>query len=177
METKSIAILPVLGADLEAVKDYVWEARKLLFPMLHTDRIPEDIACLKEFYLDNPISAMLCAKDDHGKLIGVAGMREYDYRFSNLDIPKAKVVEVARLFIDPDYRRLRLASKFVTELKVLAELKNIDVMYLHTHPFLSGAYEFWLKQGFKLDKICMESGFETIHMSLNLSHCEEHITV
>jgi len=168
METKSPAILQVLQADLEVVQDYLWEIRKHLFPMLPTDKIPEDIACLKEFYLDNPLSAILYAKDDHGELIGVIGMREYDYRFSYLDIPRSQVVEVARLFINPKYRRLGLASRFVTELKILAELKNIELMYLHTHPFLSGAYEFWLSQDFELDKICMESGFETIHMRLKL---------
>ncbi len=165
---KNIQILSVPEKDLAEIQTYVIEVRKQLFPTLNHDIIPKDIAAFRKTYLESATGAFLQARNSRDELIGVIGMMPYDHRFPQLNYPFLNVVEVARLFVDPAYRRSGLATMLVDHLKVKAKEKQVHVMYLHTHPFLKGAYEFWLKQGFKLEEICMEGGFETIHMSLNL---------
>lgn len=168
MLDENIQILSVPEKNLSEVQTYVLEVRKQLFPTLNHDIIPKDIAAFRRTYMESATGAFLQARNMRDELIGVIGMMPYDHRFPQLDYPASNVVEVARLFVDPAYRRSGLATTLVDHLKVQAKEKQVHVLYLHTHPFLRGAYEFWLKQGFKLEEICMEGGFETIHMSLKI---------
>ncbi|MDR2269442.1 MAG: GNAT family N-acetyltransferase [Sphingobacterium sp.] len=160
----SISVVTVL--DLDTVLPYVIEFRKQLFPMLDPNKVPNDLRDFKQVYLDDQVGVFLQAKDPNGKLVGVIGMLAYDYRFPHLDLDARRTVEVARLFVDPNYRRSGLGTALFSRLIAVAEKKGIERLYLHTHPFLEGAHEFWLKQGFQLSKFCDESGFPTIHMDL-----------
>ncbi|RKO69909.1 GNAT family N-acetyltransferase [Sphingobacterium puteale] len=161
---RNIAISAVTVQDLETVLPYVIEFRKQLFPMLDPQKVPSDLLNFKQLYLDEKDGTFLQARDKSGKLVGVIGMLTYDYRFPHLDLDARKTVEVARLFVDPDYRRSGLGTALFRQLTKVAKEKAVERLYLHTHPFLDGAYEFWLKQGFYLKECCDESGFPTIHM-------------
>lgn len=161
---RNIAISTVTVQDLETVLPYVVEFRKQLFPMLDPQKIPRDLLDFKQLYLDEQAGTFLQARDKSGKLVGVIGMLAYDYRFPHLDLDARKTVEVARLFVDPDYRRSGLGTALFHQLTKVAKEKAVERLYLHTHPFLEGAHEFWLKQGFYLKEYCDESGFPTIHM-------------
>jgi GNAT superfamily N-acetyltransferase len=163
---KNVSISRVEEEDIDIVLPYVIEFRKQLFPMLDTDKIPKDLLAFSAVYLESEAGAFLQAKDHHGNLIGVVGMSAYDYRFPHLDIDRRKTVEVARLFVDPIYRRSGLGTALFKGLVAVAKEKSIERLYLHTHPFLTGAYEFWGKQGFLLKDYCNESNFPTIHMEL-----------
>ncbi|NQD71746.1 GNAT family N-acetyltransferase [Sphingobacterium shayense] len=170
MQDNKIFISQVQADQVEEIKDFVLRVRKILFPMLDQTIVPRDILNFMETYKSNPLGGFLQARNASGQIVGVIGMMEYNHRFGYLNYPQEKIVEVARLYIEPDYRRIALGSKMVNELKKIALRKGIEVMYLHTHPFLKGAYEFWLKQGYLLDRKCIESTFVTLHMSLNLSN-------
>ena len=37
-------------------------------------------------------------------------------------------------------------------------------MYLHTHPFLPGAIDFWLRQGFEVVDVDADPVWRTTHM-------------
>ena len=165
---RNIAISTVTVQDLETVLPYVIEFRKQLFPMLDPQKIPRDLLDFKQLYLDGQTGTFLQARDKSGKLVGVIGMLAYDYRFPHLDLDARKTVEVARLFVDPDYRRSGLGTALFRQLTKVAKENAVERLYLHTHPFLEGAHEFWLKQGFYLKEFCDESGFPTIHMELLL---------
>lgn len=91
-------------------------------------------------------------------------MKAYDWRFCNLDLAHDRVSEVVKLYVDPVYRRSGVASCLFDRLKQSAETKGIGSLYLHTHPFLTGARDFWEKQGFVLLKEDRDSPFQTIHM-------------
>jgi len=162
----TISISRVGENDIDAVLPYVIEFRKQLFPMLDANKIPKDLLAFSTVYLDSEAGAFLQAKDRQGKLIGVIGMLAYDYRFPYLNIDKRKTVEVARLFVEPAYRRSGLGTALFLHLTQVAKEKGIERLYLHTHPFLTCAYEFWSKQGFQLKDFRDESNFPTIHMEL-----------
>ncbi|WP_051960022.1 GNAT family N-acetyltransferase [Sphingobacterium sp. ML3W] len=166
---ENISIYNVSELDVAEVLPYVLAFRRLLFPMLDPNKIPQDLQDFEAVFLHNHTGTFLQARNEEGALVGVIGMMEYDYRFPHLNIDVQQTVEVARLFVDPDYRRTGLGSLLFEQLMQIAKQKQIERLYLHTHPFLTGAYEFWLKQGFRLLDYCDESGFPTMHMELMVS--------
>ena len=150
--------------QLSEVLDYVINFRNELFPKLDLQALPKDLEDFRAVYMESKTGAFLQARNGEGQLIGVIGMMPYDYRFSHLHMSLHTTVEVARLFVDPNYRRTGLATRLFKKLQVIAREREIDRSYLHTHPFLAGAYEFWQKQGFGLLTFCSEKGFPTLHM-------------
>jgi len=161
---ENIQIHQVKSTDVGEVLPYVIECRKLLFPMLDPDVLPKDLEFFEEIYLQTQTGAFLQAQTSEGNRIGVIGMMPYDYRFPHLQINKQPTVEVARLFVEPEFRRAGLATLLFQNLQKLAKQKEVHNLYLHTHPFLPGAYEFWLRQGFSLIDSREEAGFPTLHM-------------
>jgi GNAT superfamily N-acetyltransferase len=59
-----------------------------------------------------------------------------------------KPVEITRLYVDPEYRKLGLATQLVRQLKLHATENHADALYLHTNSFLSGGLDFLEYQGF-----------------------------
>ncbi|RQO32996.1 histone acetyltransferase [Chryseobacterium sp. KBW03] len=166
---EEITISKVEDYHVFEVLPYVMEFRRQLYPLLDPLIVPKDLVNFEQNYLHAPSGSFIQARTTEGKLIGVIGMMPYDYRFSHLDIDQMRTVEVARLFVNPDYRRAGIATRLFQELVKTAQEKNIRRLYLHTHPFLKGAYEYWLKQGFRLLKSCYEGTYPTLHMELMIS--------
>lgn len=161
---KNIKITPVETHQVEEILPYVIEFRRDLFPTLDPTIVPKDLLNFMSNYIESQAGIFLQARDENNKIIGVIGMMPFDYRFPHLSVGKEKTVEVARLFVEPAYRRFGLGTQLFQELEKQAHQKNIHRLYLHTHPSLPGAYEFWLKQGFDLMMFCEESNFPTYHM-------------
>lgn len=139
--------------------------------MLDKKVVPKDLQLFESKYIKDELGLFLQARHkENNALIGVVGMSRYDHRFSYLDYKDKRVVEVARLYVDPSFRRRGLATELVEELKKTAREKNIEVLYLHTHPFLSGAIAFWEKQGFDHLLEINEQGLATNHMQLKLTN-------
>lgn len=160
----NIQISEVALSQAQLVKEYVQEFRIGLFPMLDPTVVPRDLLDFEQTYLLHPDGCFLQARDQHDKLVGVIGMMPYDYRFDYLDYKDQHTVEVARLFVDPEYRRSGLATSLFQALLMQAKQKGIEVLYLHTHPFLTGAFQYWQKQGFEFVVTSVEGGFTTLHM-------------
>ncbi|OCA79753.1 histone acetyltransferase [Chryseobacterium contaminans] len=163
---EEITISLVQDYQVFEVLPYVMEFRRQLYPLLDPLIVPKDLVNFEQNYLHSPTGAFLQARTADGKLIGVIGMMPFDYRFPHLDIDERTTVEVARLFVNPEYRRAGIATRLFQELVKTAQQKNIQRLYLHTHPFLQGAYDYWLKQDFKLLKSCYEGTYPTLHMEL-----------
>lgn len=163
---KEIMISLVQDYQVFEVLPYVMEFRRQLYPLLDPLIVPKDLVNFEQNYLLSPTGAFLQARTEDGKLVGVIGMMPFDYRFPHLDIDQNTTVEVARLFVNPEYRRAGIATRLFQELIKTAQRKKIKRLYLHTHPFLQGAYDYWLKQGFKLLKSCYEGTYPTLHMEL-----------
>ncbi|WP_306350671.1 GNAT family N-acetyltransferase [Flavobacterium sp. '19STA2R22 D10 B1'] len=169
----NINISRILESQVDEIVAYVTQTRIELFPMLDPKQQPKDLHYFKETYLFSETGGFWQARDNDDKLIGVIGMIPYDYRFEELDYPKCRIVEVARLYVEPAYRRLGLGSMLFNHLLQEAYNINLDYLYLHTHPFLTGAYEFWCRQGFILKKEIYKDGFHTLHMDQNLNNNKE----
>jgi GNAT superfamily N-acetyltransferase len=163
-----INIEQVQENHIQRVIDFVLQARKLLFPMLAHDTIPHDLLHFETTYLHNSQGCFLIAKNASDHIVACIGMKAYDHRFQRLNYQGGITSEVVKLFVDPAYRRIGLATELFAKLKIIALNRDIGRLYLHTHPFLTGAYEFWLHCGFQFTYQETDPIFQTIHMEMPL---------
>ena len=124
--------------------------------------VPVDLQNFERNYL-YPEGCMLLARQDQVS-IGSIGYRSYDGRFPHLTLPAGKTVEVARLFVLPQWRRQGVARQLFTQLVEIAKAQGVRILYLHTHPFLVGAVEFWQSLGFEILERDLDPLWQTIHM-------------
>ncbi|WP_324187952.1 GNAT family N-acetyltransferase [Pseudomonas pisciculturae] len=155
-------IQPVEVADIPEVLDFVLQARAELFPKLSAAGMPDDLAQFEATYLQGD-GRFLLARND-GQIVAAIGYLPYDQRFPQLDYQGRKTVEVVRLFVLPAFRRFGLAGQLYRALEALAQGDGVEVMYLHTHPFLPGAIDFWVRQGFEVVDVEADPVWQTTHM-------------
>ncbi|CAI9429754.1 Acetyltransferase (GNAT) family [Candidatus Ornithobacterium hominis] len=165
MKQLEISVVTDINAIAHTV-EYVKSVRKTLFPMLNHEHIPADLQDFESTYIKNPKGIFLQAKLGN-QLIGTAGMMEFNYRFPLLDIPD-NAVEVTRLFVEPEFRKMGIATNLINRLKLHAIKKGIDYLYLHTHHFLPGATDFWSKQNFTFIEVTIENNVETLHFGYEM---------
>lgn len=160
--TYQIATVPF--SRIQEVVSYVMKIRRELFPMIKDTNLPTDLQDFDMCYLKDPIADFLIATDSHDRIVGTIGIRPYDHRFAHLDYTSTKTVEVVKLYVDSHLRKKGLGTQLFRTLKEQACRKGTEIMYLHTHPFLKGAVEFWIKHGFS--QVCQDTNpvYQTIHM-------------
>lgn len=161
----TLRIAPVPA--LPAVFDFLQQARARMFAgRVDTAAIAPDLLNFEQVYGQH--GRMLAAHDDIHGLVGTIAWRAYDQRFAQLDFTGRHVVEVVRLYVAPECRRQGIAYALFAALKEQTMAQGIDVLYLHTHPFLPGALEFWQRHGFAV--ICRDADpeWQTIHMECAL---------
>lgn len=155
-----------LVANYQQVEEILLQARIQMFSEQMDPYVtPSDLKKFDENYVA-PMGAMWRACNRAGIAIATAGYRAYDHRFKHFSLPGKKIVEVTRLYVDPQYRRLGLATQLLDQLKQHAVANHADTLYLHTHPFLSGAVDFWESQGFQFIERDDDPTWQTIHMVL-----------
>ena len=155
-------IQAVSDADIPEVLDFVLKARAELFPKLSATGMPDDLARFAEVYLRGE-GRFLIARHE-GQIVASIGYLPYDRRFPHLLYPDLEVVEIVRLFVLPSQRRSGLAGAIYRSLKDLALADGVEVIYLHTHPFLPGAIEFWQRQSFEIIDVDADPVWQTTHM-------------
>ena len=155
-------IQAVTAADIPEVLAFVLAARAELFPTLSATGMPADLAHFEAIYLHGD-GRFLVARDE-GQIVAAIGYLPYDGRFPQLNYQGRKTVEVVRLFVLPAFRRCGLAGELYRALEVQAKEDRVAVMYLHTHPFLPGAIDFWLRQGFEVVDVDADLVWRTTHM-------------
>jgi GNAT superfamily N-acetyltransferase len=155
-------IQPVVAADIPDVLTFVLQARAELFPKLSGAGMPADLADFEAVYLQSDGQFLVAREGD--QIVAAIGYLPYDGRFPQLDYQDRKTVEVVRLFVLPAFRRFGLAGRLYRELEALARADGVEVVYLHTHPFLPGAIDFWVRQGFEIVDIEADPVWQTTHM-------------
>ncbi|MBV4487978.1 GNAT family N-acetyltransferase [Pseudomonas sp. SWRI153] len=155
-------IQAVCAADIPDVLTFTLDARAELFPKLSATGTPDDLARFAEVYLHGE-GCFLIARHE-GQIVASIGYLPYDRRFPALTWPGLKVVEVVRLFVVPSQRRSGLAGSLYRALKAHAVANGVELIYLHTHPFLPGAIEFWQRQGFEIVQVDEDPVWQTTHM-------------
>lgn len=164
--TRPLEITRVHSADIPQVLDFVQQAREQMFTKLHGSAPPNDLLAFDATYVQGP-GCFLQARQ-HGRIIGSIGYLPYDRRFANFAYPGLSAVEVVRLFVAPEHRRAGLAKALYGALQDAAQAGGAEVMYLHTHPFLPGAVDFWQRQGFAVIGVDTDPVWQTTHMELRL---------
>lgn len=155
-------IQPVAAADIPEVLAFVLQARAELFPKLSASGLPADLAQFEATYLHGG-GRFLIARDG-ADIIAAIGYLPYDGRFPQLNYQGRKTVEVVRLFVAPAFRRFGLAGELYRTLEATAQADGVEVMYLHTHPFLPGAIAFWVRQGFEVVDVEADPVWQTTHL-------------
>lgn len=159
-------IRAVTAADIPEVLAFVLEARAELFPKLDATGMPADLAHFEAIYVQGDGRFLVAC--DQGQIVAAIGYLPYDGRFPQLNYQGQKTVEVVRLFVLPAFRRLGLARALYLALEAQAKADRVAVMYLHTHPFLPGAIDFWLRQGFEVVDVDADPVWRTTHMQRTL---------
>lgn len=160
-------IISAQQQDVATVLEFVLRARAEIFPMLDAAGMPADLANFARVYLEDDRSEFLIARRD-GEIVAAIGYLPYDGRFAQLDYGHKRVVEIVRLFVIPELRRSGLATRIFLELKEQARQQGVEVLYLHTHPFLPGAVGFWQRQGFHVVDVEADPVWRTTHMECGL---------
>lgn len=152
-------------SDYDSAVEFALYTRQLLFPEIYHGQVPKDLQNFEQYYVQDPLGCFITVKDQN-RIIGTIAYRVYDYRF-DLNLP-SNTVEVVKLFVLPEYRRKGIATKLCDILFSHAKNNRITSLYLHTHPFLPAAEEFWTLQGFEVIKREWIETYDTIHMSKSL---------
>lgn len=152
-------------SDYDSAVEFALYTRQLLFPEIYQGQVPKDLQNFEQYYVQDPLGCFITVKNQN-RIIGTIAYRVYDYRF-DLNLP-SNTVEVVKLFVLPEYRRKGIATKLCDMLFSYAKNNRITSLYLHTHPFLPAAEEFWTLQGFEVIKREWIETYDTIHMSKSL---------
>ncbi|MDC4605167.1 GNAT family N-acetyltransferase [Acinetobacter baumannii] len=152
-------------SDYTSAVEFALYTRELLFPEIYHGQIPQDLQNFEQHYVHDPLGCFITVKDKN-RIIGTIAYRAYDHRF-DLNLP-SNTVEVVKLFVLPEYRRNGIATQLCDMLFSYAKNNEISTLYLHTHPFLPAAEEFWTLQGFEVIQREWIDTYDTIHMSKSL---------
>lgn len=166
MRPEPITLHQAGADDRQAAVAFVMQARAALFPKLAATGMPADLQQFEQVYLHGAGRFLLARCN--GQIVAAIGYLPYDHRFRQLDYRGQKVVEVVRLFVLPAYRRSGLAGELYRALRELALQDQVQVLYLHTHPFLPGAIGFWQKHGFEIVDVEADPVWQTTHMQYRL---------
>lgn len=131
-----------------------------------------DHAEFKSTY-SHPNGRLLVASTPKKEIAGIIAYRKYDRRFEQPELAfddTTKIVEVVRLFVEPELRGQGIATSLIKALVERAREDGAGVMYLHTHPFLPGAQYLWEKEGWRVVIREEEEPWFTIHMRRDLAY-------
>ena len=154
--------------QLQDVQGFLRDARAQMFgARVDPQETPADLLHFAQVY-GGGTGQMWAARDAQQKVVGSIAYRAYDGRFTQLDVGQQAVVEVVRLFVAPAWRRQGVAQALFTTLHAHAKAHGVQLLYLHTHPFLPGAEAFWQRNGFAVLQREADPVWQTIHMQCTL---------
>lgn len=142
-------------------------------PHIYKNPTPSDLVNAQQYYLGK--QGALYVLTEQSKVVGIIGRRVYKPRFDCIDKVfglSTGVMEVVHLYIDTKKRRQGLATQLFESLKQDAKNDGVQKLYLHTHPMLLNAQQFWEKQGFGVIGAEVIGGMPTIHMLMILSNTQ-----
>lgn len=163
MSQPGVSISQVERAGVAEVIEFVMAARAQIFPMLDATLLPADLQHFERVYLSGEDGCFWLARSE-GEIVAAIGYLPYDHRFAQLDYAGRRTVEIVRLFVAPQFRRFGLAKALYERLREHAAAAGVQVLYLHTHPFLPGAIRFWERQGFTVTDVENDPVWQTTHM-------------
>ncbi|HIU64003.1 MAG TPA: GNAT family N-acetyltransferase, partial [Candidatus Avacidaminococcus intestinavium] len=127
--------------------------------------VTDDVWGLGDTYIKPQRNQMWAAFSPNGQVVGTIAVCTYNNRFEELQgrYPEGLAAEVGRCYIAESLRRQGLGAKLLQSAEQFVREQGYTFMYLHTHHFLPGGYNFWLKNNFV---VTMDIGgsYELVHM-------------
>lgn len=147
---EKITIRLLQEKDISAVQDFLMYQLETLFNQKGQQAITGDIWGLKSNYIDPPRHQMWAVFDDQERVVGTIAICQYNDRIEILKgrYSLEKTAEIGRCYIDESLRRKGIGAKLLEEAERFCRENGYDILYLHTHHFLPGGYNFWKKNGF-----------------------------
>lgn len=147
---EKIEIKPLQEENISKVQEFLMYQLETLFNQKGQQVVTGDIWGLKNNYIDAPRHQMWVVFATHEQVVGTIAISQYNDR---LEILKGrysleKTAEIGRCYIDESLRRQGIGSKLLEEVESFCHENSYDILYLHTHHFLPGGYNFWRKNGF-----------------------------
>ena len=109
--------------------------------------------------------ALFIALNRDDDVVGVIALSSYDDRINSMKgrYTEGNVAEVSRCYVHEAYRRCGIGAHLFGLACSFAKIRGYEMLYLHTHYFLPGGFDFWQKMGFE---ITLEEGgvWQTVHM-------------
>lgn len=167
MVEKSYRVRPIQKEDIQAVQTFLMHQLKTLFFQDNQGAITDDVWGLEKMYLQPERNNLWVVFDQDGKVVGTGAICTYNDRIECMKgryhLPE--IAEIGRCYVDETIRRQGIGSEIMVAMVKFCQEKEYKKMYLHTHHFLPGGFNFWQKQGFEiLIDDGHDGGYETIHM-------------
>lgn len=129
----------------------------------------DDVFLLENKYIIPERSNLWVALDHQNSVIGSIAVSAYDNRIDVLtdryDINITS--EICRCYVHPEHRRKGIGSHLLMLAERFCVEKMFSTIYLHTHHFLPGGYDFWKKNNYSTT-FDMGSAQQIIHMEKTL---------
>ena len=163
----SYTVQPIRKEDIQEVQTFLMKQLKTLFFQENLGAITTDVLGLEKMYLQTERNNLWVAFSWNGKVVGTGAICTYNDRIECMrgryHLPET--AEVGRCYVDETIRRQGIGSEIMAAMVKFCREKEYKKMYLHTHHFLPGGFNFWQKQGFEiLIDDGHDGGYETIHM-------------
>ena len=163
MECK-IVIRTIEAADIDQTQRFLLSHCQELYGTVSI-RQRQDIENLAERYISPERNTFLGAFTLDGALIGTIAVTGYDDRIAALkgrySLPTT--AEIGRFYIEQQIRRQGIGSGLLEKILEFCCRHDYTSIYLHTHRYLPGGFNFWQKQGFRI--VLDEGGSDQIvHM-------------
>lgn len=114
-------------------------------------------------------NAFFVSYNEKRQIIAAISITKYDNRILRLksNYTNKNIAEIGRCYVDEKYRRCGVGSRLLNLASTFAAKNNYEKMYLHTHYFLPGGFNFWSKMGFDIT-FDEKDKLQTVHMEKRL---------
>ncbi len=156
--------------DIVSVQSFLFGQLAELFAREGQGAVTGDVLGLSRSYIEPMRNQMWAAFSPEGAVIGTIAICEYNDRIEVLKgrYPRQTTAEIGRCYIDKSLRRQGIGARLLETAETFCREQGYKTIYLHTHHFLPGGFNFWKKQGFRI--VLDEGGsYELVHMEKDVS--------
>ncbi|OED29933.1 GNAT family N-acetyltransferase [Methanosphaera sp. WGK6] len=156
--------------DKYNVKEFLFYMIKMCYKMDYVPEYHYDIINLEEYYIKPKKNTFYLSIDKNtNTLIGTSAIRAYDkdYHIKNRNYTKETTASIYRVFVNPKYRRCKIATRMLEKIENFCIKENYNEIYLHTQKDSCGALPFWLNNNYIIT--------ENTHNQLGTIHMEKNI--
>lgn len=144
-----------------------------IYPRFTLDQIKAKVEAIGRIYLRPAEAGLPAVFNRSGRIVALAGVKRWDDRSVSMRgrWPVEETAELDRVYVHRDWRRRGLGERLVEATESFCRERGYRQICLHTHRFLTGAWDFWKKQGYRTAAE-LDDDWETIFMDKRLSEAD-----